>query len=139
MVHPRALPAALIAVAVSAACAHAQAAAPFPVLDTAPPPARSNALANSAIVTGVVLIGSSFVFEHQADQAYDAYLAASEPNDITTLYDRTVKYDRLSAATLIGGNVLVATGLFLRFVHRPPPERLRLALGPNRCALSCVF
>jgi hypothetical protein len=139
MMHRRALPAALIAVAVSAACAHAQAAGPFPVVDTSPPPARSNALANTSIVTGVVLIGSSFVFEHQADRAYDAYLAASEPNDITTLYDRTVMYDRLSAATLIGGNVLLATGLFLRFVHRPPPERLGLSVGPNRCALTCAF
>jgi len=139
MMPRRAVPAALIAALVSAACAHAQAAAPFPVVDTTPPPARSHVLANTALVTGVVLIGSSFVFEHQADQAYDAYLVASEPDDIGALYDRTVMYDRLSAAALIGGNVLVATGLFLRFVHRPPPERLRFALSPSRCAVTCVF
>ena len=139
MMHPRAVPAALIAALVSAACAHAQAAAPFPVVDTTPPPSRSHVLANTALVTGVVLIGSSFIFEHQADQAYDAYLVASEPGDISTLYDRTVMYDRLSAAALIGGNVMVATGLFLRFVHRPPPQHLRLALGPTRCAVTCVF
>jgi hypothetical protein len=139
MKHPRALVSALLIAALPAASAHAQAAAPFPVVDTAPPPARSHALSNSAIAVGVCLIGSSFLFEHQADQAYDAYLVATEPDQITTLYDRTILYDRLSGAALIGGNVLVATGLYLRFVHRSAPQRVRFALSPNRCAVTCVF
>ena len=71
------------------------------------------------------------MFEHQADQAYDAYLAAIEPDDITTLYDRTIRYDRLSSAALIGGNVLVATGLYLRFVHRTPPQRSASRWAPT--------
>jgi hypothetical protein len=139
MKHPRAITTALLIAALSAACAHAQAAVPFPVVNTTPPPAPSHALANTAIAVGVCLIGSSFVLEHQADQAYDAYLVAIDPDEITTLYDRTVTYDRLSAAALIGGNVLVASGLVMRFVHRSPPEHLRLSLGLNRCDVSYRF
>lgn len=139
MMSTRAVATALLIASFTAACAHAQAAAPFPTVDVAPPAERSHFLANTSIVIGLCLIGSSFVFEHQADQAYDAYQVASEPDDITMLYDRTVKYDRLSAAALIGGNALVATGLYLRFVRRPPTDRLRFALGPQRCAVTCVF
>lgn len=137
--HPRTCFTAFLIAALSAACAHAQAAAPFPVEDTAPPPERSHALANSAIVVGLALIGSSFIFEHQADQAYDAYLIAIDPDEITRLYDRSASYDRLSAAALIGGNALVATGLVMRFVHRPPPNHLRLELGLRRCDLTYRF
>lgn len=140
MKHPRGTIAALLFVMlIPAACAHAQAAAPFPVVDTTPPPAPSHTLSNACLAAGVLMIGSSFLFEHQADQSYDSYLVAIEPDDITTLYDRTILYDRLSAGALIGGNVLIATGLYLRFVHHPPPERLRFALGPQRCSVTCVF
>ena len=139
MKHPRALLSALLVAALPAACAHAQAAAPFPVVDTSPPPSHSHAWSNASIATGVALIGSSFLLEHQADQAYAAYLVASEPSDITTLYDRTILYDRLSGAALIGGNVLIATGLYLRFVHRSGPERVRFALTPSGCIVTCVF
>jgi hypothetical protein len=139
MKHPRGLIAALLLTLIPAACVDAQAAVPFPVVDTTPPPEPSHALSNACLAAGVLVIGSSFLFEHQADRAYDAYLVASDPGDITTLYDRTILYDRLSAGALIGGNVLIATGLYLRFVHHPPPERLRFALGPQRCSVTCVF
>lgn len=139
MKHPRALITALLFAALPAACAHAQAAVPFPVVDTSPPPERSHALANTSIAVGICMIGASFVFEHQADQAYDAYQAAIDPGDITALYDRTVMYDRLSAAALIGGNVLVATGLVMRFVHREPPNRVSLRVAPNRCDITYHF
>jgi len=139
MKHPRAVATALLIASLSAACAHAQAAAPFPVVNTAPPPSPSHALSNSCLAAGIVLIGSSFLFEHQADQNYNAYLAAIDPGEISILYDRTITDDRLSAAALIGGNLLVATGLYLRFVHPAASQRVSLVLGPQRCAVTCVF
>ena len=130
----------LIAIAVPypAACDSTRAAAAFPEvpLDSKRPDSHRWAWATMAIGAG--LIGSSFAISHRADRTYDEYLDATDPDRIEALYDRTVRYDRLSAAALIGGQSLVATGLYLRFLRRPA-ARLSLDLGPQRCAARLRF
>ncbi|MBI1798199.1 MAG: hypothetical protein HYR73_00765 [Candidatus Eisenbacteria bacterium] len=131
--------AALCALLIPAAGALAQAAAPFPVLEVPPAAHDSHRLARAAMISGVALVAVSFVFEREADRTYDQYLTATDPADISSLYDRTLRYDRLSAGSLISGNALIATGLALRFIHRPHATHLELALGPRRCAVTCSF
>ena len=129
----------LCATLLTAAGAHAQAAAPFPLVETAPPPRPSHRLADGTLVGGIALIAASFALERRADQAYDQYLVAVDPAAISNLYSRTVRYDHDSSAALICGNALIATGLFLRFVHSPRPSRLSLAVDVRACAVHYSF
>jgi hypothetical protein len=129
----------LCATILTAASAHAQAAAPFPVVESAPAAHQSHRLANASVLGGIALIAASFAIEHQADRAYDDYLAAIEPSQISRLYQRTVRFDHESTAALIGGNVLVAAGLYLRFVRPSPSTHLSLAVDARRCAVNLSF
>ncbi|HEU4725073.1 MAG TPA: hypothetical protein VFU59_07220 [Candidatus Eisenbacteria bacterium] len=61
---------------------------------------------------GALLTGGAAIIRHQGDLAYDRYLEASDPRVIEREYDRTVHYDRLSAATLGTGQVMFTAGLF---------------------------
>jgi len=88
---------------------------------------------------GAALIGSSFLFAERADDAYSDYLAATRPDRIERLYDRAVLNDRLSSGSLLTGEALLAAGIYLRFVRRPPAGRLTLAVEPGRCALAWRF
>ena len=123
----------------TAACAMARAAEPFAEVPMPPPDRRSHLLAYSSLVTGAGLIGASFVFAHHADDAYGDYLVATDPDRIEDLYDRTIAYDRLARGSLLTGEALIATGLYLRFLRAPRPQRLSLDLGPRTCALSVRF
>jgi hypothetical protein len=129
----------LCATLLPAAGALAQAAAPFPEVELPPAPHHSHRLANAAIVSGVALIAASFVFVHEADQTYSQYLAAIDPDQITSLYDRTVRFDHLSSGSLIAGNVLLATGLTARFIVHQNPAPVSLVVSQNRCAIACSF
>ena len=123
----------------SAARALAQAAAPFPEVPVQPPPRRSHFFAYLAMVSGVALIGGSFLLANKADDTYAEYLDATEPDEITDLYDQTVLYDRYAQASLLGGEALVVTGVYLRFIRRPKPAKVSLDLRPDRCALALRF
>lgn len=123
----------------TAAGAPAPAAGPFEEVPVSATPRQSHLLAYLAIGTGAGLIGASFVFAHHADDLYDQYLAATDPSQITDLYDQTVTYDRLSSGSLLGGEALVLTGLYLRFLRPPKASRVGLALSPRTCALSLRF
>jgi hypothetical protein len=122
-----------------AACAYAQAAAPFPVVQSAPVVHRPHLVADLTLIGGAAMIGSSFLWGNRANQTYSDYLAETDPARIVALYDRTAHYDRLSSASLLGGEALVAAGLYLRFIRHPATERVGLSLGPDRCALSLRF
>jgi len=129
----------LIGVVPPAACADAQAAGPFepvPLEQPAPAPHR---LAWTALLAGAGLVGTSFALTDRANRAYDDYLAATEPAEVARLYDRSVHLDRLSAAALLGGEALIATAVWLRFLHRPAPRRVALSLEGGRCAVSLRF
>ena len=84
-------------------------------------------------------MGLSFTFAQRADDAYASYLVSTDTQELEILYDRAVRNDHLSHASLLTGEALIAAGLYLRFIRRPPAARLSLSLQPSRCALSCRF
>lgn len=122
-----------------AARAHAQAAEPFPVVPIEAPQRRSHTWAYLSLLGGAGLVGVSFAFARRADDAYSAYLVTTDVTQIEVLYDRAVRNDHLSHASLLTGETLIAAGLYLRFIRRPPAARLSLTLLPSRCAVSCRF
>jgi len=85
------------------------------------------------------LIGLSFALTARANDAYDDYLVATDPARAEHFYDRTKHYDRLSAASLLTGEALVATAVWLRFLHHRPTSRLTLVAEPDRCAVALRF
>ncbi len=119
--------------------ADARAAAAFERIALPEPSRQRHGLAYAALAAGVISVGASFAFAGEADRTFDHYEAESDPAEIARLYDRTRLFDRLSSSTLIGGEALIATGLYLRFLRRPPSARLSLEVAPSRCALAVRF
>jgi hypothetical protein len=122
-----------------AACAARQAADPFEVVPLEPPPRTSHRLAHGTLLAGAGLVGISFVLTDRANRSYDRYLAATALDEIGHLYDETVRLDRLSAAALLTGEALIATGVWMRFLRRPAPQRLALTADAQRCAITFRF
>jgi hypothetical protein len=129
----------LVQLLVPAAGAHAQAAEPFKVVPIETLPRHGHLWAYVSLAGGAGLIGASFAFSRRADDAYAQYLVTTDIPSIETLYDRAVRYDHLSHASLLTGETMIAAGLYLRFIRRPPSARLSLSLRPSRCAVSCRF
>jgi hypothetical protein len=138
---PAALIAAVLAtqLALPAARAFAQAAAPFPEVALPPPPKSSHKLAYVSMIAGAGLIAASFPLKDEADQAYEDYLIATDPEDIDEFYDRSRRYDVLSGVSLVGGEVLLALGIYLRFMREPARSRFSLTAEAGRCGLSLRF
>ena len=122
-----------------AARALAQAADPFPEVPIPSPPRRSYAWAALTLVSGATLIGGSFGFSDAANRRYREYLRATDPGQIARLYDEAVTFDRLSTASLVAGEVLIAGGLYLAFLRHAETPRLELVLGPTRCGVSLRY
>jgi hypothetical protein len=122
-----------------AACAPAQAAGPFETVPAQSAPHGSHRWAYLSFAAGAGLVGLSFVLTDRANRSYGGYLDATDPGQISRLYDRAVRDDRFSAASLFSGEALVATALWLRFLHRPPSGRVGLTVEPGRCAISLRF
>ena len=97
---------------------------------------RSHTWAYVTLAGGAGLIGVSFAFERRADRAYDAYLTNTDPREIDKLYDRTVLNDRLSQASVLSGEALIAAGIYMRFIRHPTGSPLSFELRPSRCAVS---
>lgn len=115
------------------------AAEPFPVVPLPATSHRSHALAWVSFGAGAGLLTTSFLVHERANRTYDDYLASTDPDRIGDLYDRTANLDRLSGAALIAGEVLLATGVYLRFLRAPHDSRLSLDLAPGRCAARWRF
>ena len=128
-----------LTIVLPAARAHAEAAAPFPVVPLERPSPRRHTWAYLTLAAGATLVGLSFSYSAKADQTYEAYLVSTDQVEIQTLYDRTLRYDRRAQVSLLTGEAMLAAGLYLRFIRRPAPPRGALLLGPTRCALSCRF
>jgi hypothetical protein len=122
-----------------AARAHAQAAEPFQVVPIEVPVRRGHTWAYLTLATGAGLVGISFTFSRRADDAYAEYLVSTDPGAIDVLYDRAVRLDHLSQASLLTGEALVAAGLYLRFIRRPAAAHLSFSLLPSRCAVCYRF
>lgn len=137
----RAVLAALLALELvaPAARAFAQAATPFPVVPAESSSPRRHTWAYLSLLSGAALIGVSFVYADRADDAYAAYLVSTDQEEIPVLYDRAVHNDHLAQASLITGEVLVAAGLYLRFIRRPAPRRVSMSMGLSRCAVTWRF
>lgn len=113
---------------------------PFPAVALEPDtPRGSRLVAYLTMTAGAALVGASFALSHEADRSYDAYLGATELDEIDRLYDRATRYDRLASGALLGGQALVATGVWMRFLRRPAASRLAAVLEPDRWALVVRF
>lgn len=129
----------LLQVGSPAACAAAQAAGPFERVPLEDQPRTSHRWAYASLVAGAGLAGLSFVLTDRANRTYDRYLTATDPAEVSRLYDESQHYDRLSAASLFAGEALFAAGVWLRFLRRPAPNRVVLTVDPSRCAVSLRF
>ena len=122
-----------------AACDTSQAAAPFPVVPIEEKNPHPHRAAYLCIGSGILLTGASFLIAREADQTYSQYLTETDPDKITALYDHTIWLDHWSRGTLLGGQALLVTGLYLRFLRRPAADRLSLVVAPHQCALVLRF
>jgi len=123
----------------TAAPATAWAAEPFETVVLPSQKETSHTLAYGTMLAGAGLVGASFVWRDRANERYDRYLDATEPDEISRLFDETTRLDRLSSGALIAGEMLIAAGLYLRFVRHPSTERVSVIATPTRCALSLRF
>ena len=129
----------LFELSLPAACAARQAVGPFEPVPLEPPVRAPHHLAYGSLLAGAGLVGLSFALTDRANHTYDSYLSATTPAEIGHLYDETVRLDRLSAATLLTGEALIAAGIWLRFLHRAAPQRVALSVDARRCAVSLRF
>ena len=117
----------------------ALAAGPFQEVPLPPPVHTSHTWSNLTLIAGAGLIGASFALSRRADESYDAYLLATDPDRIGDLYDRTITYDRLSSGSLLAGEAFLAAGVYFRFLTPPHGAHASLQLTPRRCGLSLGF
>ena len=125
-----------------AACAHAQAASasPFEVVPRRTSEQGSHRMVYLTAIVGAGLVAASFPLAHEADRRYAEYLDETDVSRLDELFASTERMDRLASGSLLVGEAMIATAVWLRFVHRPNPEhRVSLALRPDRCALSYRF
>ena len=113
--------------------------APFETVPLPSSQRQGHLLAYSSMLVGAGMIGASFVFSDKANQKYDQYLVATDPDEIDRLYDETVRLDKISSGALIGGEVLMALGLYLRFLRHPAESRVQVSVAPTRCTLGVRF
>ncbi len=122
-----------------AACAWARAAEPFEVVPRPPADRQHHRAALACALVGAGLIAASFPLSDLADRRYAAYLAESEPSAVEERYRATVRADRMASGSLLVGEGLLVTAVWLRFVHRSREPRAGLVVGPDRCALLVRF
>lgn len=122
-----------------AVCAFAQAADSFELVARPAPRHGPSRAAWACAIAGAGLIAASFPLADLADRRYADYLAETDPAAIEGRYDAAVRADRLSSASLLGGEALLVTAVWLRFVRRSDPPRASLVVLPDRCALLVRF
>lgn len=67
----------------------------------------------SMVGVGAVLTGTAAIFRREGDRWYNRYLESSDRRVLDTYFDRAVRYDHLSLASLGVGQVLFTGGLVL--------------------------
>ena len=118
----------------------AQAETPFEVVPRHAAAPHSHRVAYLTALAGVGLVIASFPLEHEADRRYAMYLSETDVTRLDERFAATERMDRLASGSLLVGEALLATAVWLRFVHHPGPQhRVALALRPDRCALSLRF
>jgi hypothetical protein len=127
--------------------AAAAVATPFEVVPRRTSEHSSHRLAWIAAATGAVLIGASFPLANEADRRYAVYLSETDVTRIDERFQATAHMDRLASGTLLTGEGLLATAVWLRFLHPPrASRRVSLAVEPDphharvaRCAVTLRF
>ncbi len=137
----RCLAAALAAMIVSGllAASPARADGPFEAVPLPRPAPHPHRAAYTCMVLGTGMIVGSFALARHADDAYARYLDATLPGDIERSFDEAVRYDRWSSGMLVSGEVVVAAGVYLRFIRRPAAPAVSLLIAPGACAVSDRF
>jgi hypothetical protein len=139
------LAAPLLAVVLAAApplalCVRAQTETPFEVVPRRATTQASHRLAYFTALAGAGLVIASFPLEHAADQRYAEYLRETDVTKLDERFTATERMDRLASGTLLVGEALLATAVWIRFVHHPGVQhRVTLAVATDRCALSLRF
>ena len=67
----------------------------------------------SLVGIGVGLTGAAIYFKHEGNYWYEQYLVSSDRSVLDEYYDRAVRYDQLSLASLAAGQVFFIGGIFL--------------------------
>ena len=122
------------------ACARAQAETPFEVVPRQSSVRVSHRLAYATALVGAGLVIASFPLEHAADQRYAEYLQETDVTKLDERFAATERMDRIASGSLLVGEALLATAVWMRFVHHPGAQhRVTLAMRADRCALSLRF
>ena len=122
------------------AAASAQVAAAFEVVPRHATVHRSHRLAWLTALTGAGLVAGSFPLAAVADRRYAIYLAETDGAAIDARFGATTRMDRLASSTLLAGEGLLATAVWLRFLRAPrESHRLTFEVEPARCAVSLRF
>ena len=104
------------------------------------PRSKWHRLAYFTALVGAGLVIASFPLEHAADQRYAEYLNETDVTKLDEEFAATERMDRIASGSLLVGEALLATAVWLRFVHHPSVEhRVTLAVTADRCALSLRF
>lgn len=115
-------------------------AAPFEIVPRRPPGQPSHRLAYVMAALGAGLVASSFPLSAEANHRYDLYLRETDVARFDERFAATQRMDRLASGALLTGEGLLATAVWLRFVHHAGREsRVSLAFSPTRCAASLRF
>jgi len=134
------LAALVVGVAPRAVRASEPPAAPFEIVPRRLPGRRAHRLATVTAAVGIGLVAASFPLSAEANRRYDRYLHETDIASIDERFDATQRMDRLASGALLTGEALLATAVWLRFVHRAGREsRVSLMLSPARCAASLRF
>lgn len=122
-----------------AVCAFAQTADSFEVVPRPSKDRTPHKMAWAVALTGVGLIVASSPLSDRADDLYADYLAETDPLKVEDAFAATQRADRFASASLLVGEGLVVTAVWLRFVRRPHPPPATLVLLPDRCAIRLRF
>lgn len=113
---------------------------PFEVIARPDHQHHRHRLAWIAALAGAGLVAGSFPLATEADRRYARYLAETNVSRIDERFKATTRMDRLASGTLLAGEGLLATAVWLRFLHpRPATDRVTLEVEPARCAVSLRF
>lgn len=122
-----------------AAAAPAPGPTPFELVPRRVQGPGSQRLAIYTALAGAVLVAASFPLSDEADRRYERYLAEVDLSRLDERFRAAERMDLYSATALIAGEALLATAVWLRFVHEPGRGRLALEVRPERCAVALRF
>lgn len=112
---------------------------PFEVVGRSTTAKPSHKWAWITAISGAVLVGASFPLAEEADRRYAAYLAETDVDRLDQRFYSAERMDRFASGTLLAGEGLLATAVYLRFVRGERHDRVSLHLRPHRCALAVRF